>query len=665
MNTKNFMKISELKEYMDETMKLSSENIFYKYLSKIFSNLMEREEQINNTKSKRFSRENNSFLFLQKDVSVNNLVPDKMSQNDLCLSLNNFLDYMNVQEFIGQRIYKYLIKSKKNEKLSNNDFCDGLHRLYFGNTNELINFTFFLADFNNDGKIYQSDMRMILAYIPCSSEFSQKNYLKQINKIINTFFEDKLKKDEIIYEENEQEINLEIFKKYILEYDENNNKEKQNELNNEFLYEYDFNAPFFYFISIMSYIYKNLPFNKNTVEYFAIKKNNKKIKMGLEKNGSQTMRINNLIFTENKGLGHLKSLSNTKTNSFSKNNATTATKRYSMHYSNRMIKEVLPKIGRTNLFSIKKSESQIFLKKENEEKIISKAQINKNQNQNTSRSMNRHDYIISKKKDLSNQNLPYVNISQQKEQTIETNISLFRKSNKLKKKKLSPSNHDNLSNSTTKNTSMLFLNKSNSNELKEKCINLRHKLPPIPINPKKYSPIIGAEHIFKLNEEIKNEIDEPEEFILCEYSDNDGDNKNSFCAKDNTKSGNISQLNEVYLLKYEENDFHINNLNKYYALIEGKELLFFSSEQKNEFCDLWYINKSYISTGKESILKNQYYTINITYENNFIKKLYFLEENICQSFSLSLKNAIKDYNFNDYYELLNTVGEGHFGKVYK
>ena len=71
----------------------------------------------------------------------------------------------------------------------------------------------------------------------------------------------------------------------------------------------------------MSYIYKNLPFNKNTIEYFAIKKNNKKIKMGLEKNGSQTMRIKNLIFTENKGLGHLKSLSNTKTNSFSKNNA--------------------------------------------------------------------------------------------------------------------------------------------------------------------------------------------------------------------------------------------------------------------------------------------------------------------------------------------------------
>ena len=201
MNTKNFMNISELKQYMNESMKLSSDNIFIKYLSKIFMNLMQREENVNNTKSKRFSREQNSILFLQKDASVNNLVPDKLSQNDVNLSLNVFLDYLNIQEFIGQRIYKYLKKNKKSEKISKNDFCEGLNRLYYGNINDLINFTFFLADFNNDGKIYQTDMKIILAHIPCMTEFSQKKYLKQINKIINTFFEDKLKKDEIIYDE--------------------------------------------------------------------------------------------------------------------------------------------------------------------------------------------------------------------------------------------------------------------------------------------------------------------------------------------------------------------------------------------------------------------------------------------------------------------------------
>ena len=106
MNNRNFMNISELEEYKNNTMKLSSENLFNKYLSKIFTNLMQREENINNSNAKKFSRELSSSLFLQKDVSVNNLVPDKFSQKDINLSLNIFLDYMNIQEFIGERIYK-------------------------------------------------------------------------------------------------------------------------------------------------------------------------------------------------------------------------------------------------------------------------------------------------------------------------------------------------------------------------------------------------------------------------------------------------------------------------------------------------------------------------------------------------------------------------------
>ena len=652
-----------MKEYMNESMKLSSEIIFTKYLSKIFMNLLQREEKINNTKSKRFSREQNSHLFLQKDVSVNNLVPDKLSQNDIHLSLNVFLDYLNIQEFIGQRIYNYLNKNNNNEKLSKNDFCDGLNHLYYGNINELIKLTFFLADFNNDGKIYQSDMKMILAYIPCLTEFSQKKYLKQINKIINSFFEEKINKDEIIYEENEPELNLEIFQKYIEEYNSDDIKEeKHDEFNNDFMYDYnyDYNAPFFYFISIISYIFKNLPFNRDNIEFFAIKKNNKKV---IEKNWLETVKTKKLMFTESKGVGLLRSFSNTKTNSFFNNNATTASKKNSVNHSNKTIKDVLPKINRTNLFSIQKSGSQIFLKKDKVQKAISKASINKNNIKNSSRSINKHEYIISKKIDLSSNNLPSLNISQKKENTIVSSMASFRKSNKVTQKKLSPSNHENLSNITTKNSTLLFLNKSNSNEQNSNCINLRNKLPSISVNQNKYSPIIGVEGNFKVKEEIKNEIEEPEEFILCEYSDNDEENRNNLFGQDSKKSENIFHLNSAYLFKYDDNDFHSNILNKYFALIKEKEIIFFSSEQKTEFCDLWYINKSYISTGKEFIGKNQYFTIKITFENNFIKKLYFLNENICQNFSLSIKNAIKDYNFNDYYELMNLVGEGHFGKA--
>ena len=669
MNNRNFQSISELQEYINRVIKLSSENIFHKYLSKIFSNLLQREEKINDTKNKLISRDKNSPLFLLKDSYVSNLVPDKIKQKDLNISLNTFLDYINIQEFIGEKIYKYLKGEKKSEKLSKNEFCEGLNRLYYGNINDLINFTFFLADFNNKGKIYKTDMKLILAYIPCISEFSQKNYVKQINKIINNFFDDKLNKDEILYEGNEQQLNLEIFQKYINEYHikTQNKSEKQFEINSEeFLNDYDYNAPFFYFISIISYLFKNLPFNPKTVEYFNNFNNKKKIKVGimaLDKNGMETMR-KNLINTESKLNNNFFS---TKSNSFFKSNLLSTAKRNSINNNYREIKEALPKIGRTNLFSIKKSGSQIFLKKDEVQKGISNVQIIKkeNKNKNISRSTNKNEFLMTQRKGFSNRNLPNLKqVHQQNEISLgDNNFRRFKKVNI--NKKISPVKNDNLSESTTKNTSLLFLNKSNSNDIREKFINLRQKLPAIYINQKKYSPRIGLECNLKLKEEIKNNVVEPDEFILCEYSDNDDENRNSLCGRDSNKSDNIFQLNEAYLYRYSDNDLQPNILNKYYALIKEKEILFFSSDQKTDLNDIWYINKSYISTGREIISKKNYYTINITFENNFVKKLYFLNENICQSFSLSIKNTIKDYNFNDYYDLMNTVGEGHFGKVSK
>ena len=639
MNNMNFINISEFEEYRKENMKLPSEILFNKYLSKIYTNLVQREEQINLNKLKKISRESN-----------NN------KQNEINLSLNIFLEYIDIQEFIAQRIYKFLNKSEKSEKLSKNDFCEGLNHLYFGNIKDLINFTFFLADYNNDGKIYKTDMKQILSYIPSLSEFSQKNYIKQINKIINTFFDEKIKNDEIIYTETEQEINLEIFSKYIMEYNENNkNNEKQGEGNCDFLNEYDFNAPFFYFISIISYIFKNLPFNIKTVEYFSNFANKKKLKSSISsinKNNFELSREQKLLSTDIKSV-------TIKNNTFFRSTISTTQKK-NINNSNHFIKEALPKIGKSNLFSIKKSGSQIILKKTAQKSLY--ANTNQKSIQNLSKSIGKYEYIISKKKDLSDPNLPMVKLNQKK-----FDNALFRHTNKYNKKKLSPighDNHDNLSNSTTKNTSVLVLNKSNSNEIREKYINLRQKLPSISVNQKKYSPIIGAER-YNWKEEIKNDIEEPEEFMLCEYSDNDDENRNSSGGRDSNKSDNIFQLSESYLYKYNENDTFLNSLDKYYAIIKEKELLFFTSEQKTELLDLWYINKSYISTGKETIKKKIYFTINITYENNFVKKLYFLNENICQNFSLSIKNAIKDYNFLDYYDLMNSLGEGHFGKVYK
>ena len=118
------------------------------------------------------------------------------------------------------------------------------------------------------------------------------------------------------------------------------------------------------------------------------------------------------------------------------------------------------------------------------------------------------------------------------------------------------------------------------------------------------------------------------------------------------------------LNKLDDNE-NINKLNKYYAMLSGKEILFFSSELKNELCDLWFIYNSYISTNKEKINGINYYTITISFNNNRINKLYFINEKQCQDFSKRIKKSIKSLDFEEQYELLDKVGHGHFGKVYK
>ena len=68
-----------------------------------------------------------------------------------------------------------------------------------------------------------------------------------------------------------------------------NQRENQKEINSEFSYDYNCNAPFFYYISIISYLFKNLPFEPKTVEYFAINNNKRKSKPGILKTKRNTV----------------------------------------------------------------------------------------------------------------------------------------------------------------------------------------------------------------------------------------------------------------------------------------------------------------------------------------------------------------------------------------
>ena len=112
-----------------------------------------------NPRRSKLSKANNIMIpSIKNPINKNYEIPkSKIIDRGLCLK--TFLEYFNVQELKGERIFKYFNKSKTN-KLNKNDFCKGLNDLYYGDVKNLIKFTFFLADFNDDGIMYKTDMKL-------------------------------------------------------------------------------------------------------------------------------------------------------------------------------------------------------------------------------------------------------------------------------------------------------------------------------------------------------------------------------------------------------------------------------------------------------------------------------------------------------------------------
>ena len=659
---KTFNSYSELLEHKN-TLSLSSDLIFRDYLSKIYSNLLQREEffgKSNSIEVPRHSMElkcKDSLLFSIKNASfINNQMKPSNKVVDKGISLKSFLEYMDIQEFIGERIYKYLNKSKNN-KLNKNDFCVEMNNLYYGDTKNLIEFTFFLADFNDDGFVYKSDMKLILAYIPSATEFSQKLKFKQINRIINLFFDEKIEKKEDC---EEKEIRYEQYLKYVEEYINNENKENK-KINSEILNDFNYNAPFFYFISILSYLFKNCPFNAKNVDYFIYSKTKRKLL--LYRNEKKYLSQKKLLSTSKKDLDY------SYINSFEKTSTkfdSSIIKKKSFIKNKLIIDASLARIDKKDLFQKKKSSSQIMLSNKNKYATLRNSQTKKPKNI-------KRDYVISKK-----------NIEKNNEKKL-VQKNLFNKNN-IKIKNNSSSNID--ESILSKNYSPLIdnyfrqspninqkyncpnlFNSINSNETNGSTNNSSYHL--IKINSKIKVPLIHQskekEKMFPLSvgcklKDEKNEIEQPGDFVLCEYSSEEDNNNNKNNSKNN--SSDEAASDEVFIYKIDKNE-SINKLNKYYAMLSEKEILFFSSELKNELCDLWFINKSFITSDKEKINGAYYYTITITYNNRRANKLFFIEEKTCQDFSKRLKKATKMENFEESYQLLDSVGHGHFGIVYK
>ena len=621
MNSRFFNSISELNEYK-RSLNLTSDSVFTQYLNKIHSNLLQREEtNIDKNLTKRKLSNDISNVSTIKKIFSQNKIYQKLN-GDNGISLKTFLEYMNIQDFIGERLFKYFNKSKNNI-LNKTEFTNGISNLYYSDIPDLIKLTFFLGDFNEDGKIYKYDMKLLLTYIPSSSDIVQKIKIKQISKIINAFFNEKIQDNKI---DDEKEIDFDTYNKYIKEYNDKRNS-NNNLDDNDILNEFNNNAPFFYFISILSYLFYNCQFNVQNVNYFA-----KKTKYILKKSEPKDVnKRNTLLTTIKKGdsAENGKEMIGLMTNVSEKN---------------KFRIEAIPKIGQKNLFKPHRSTSQKIIISDNNITKLKNILNKKREN------IKEKEYIYAKEKD------------EIKYSKIKKEINMFKKKISGKQGCLSPFQR-NILNDFTRSPPLNSIVNKHSNEENNNSINklrysLKSKLPSI--TKEKSTPLSVPIHFKKIDKDFKM----PSEFVLCDLSESDDSQKNMDVIQEEQKD----DIPGIYCFKNNEENNSINQiiLNKFYAILSGKEILFFSNENKTELLDLWYVFKSHITIGKESINNTHYHSVNINYFNtDTINKIYFLKDNECQSFAKKIKKAIHDLSFNDFYELGDELGQGHFAKVCK
>ena len=342
--------------YFDDFEEYRKNNIFnisnillIQYLNIIYPNLVLRE---------------NDFIEMNEpksDILSQNIISNK-TLIEKQISSATFSQYLGIQNLISERIFKYIDKSKKG-KISKYDFCNGLYLLYFGNVSELSKLTFYICDFNDDGKIFKSDMKLILSYIPKQSNSNNSNqhdYIKQINKVINELF------DEI----NSEEINYDFYLSKVT--DGINNK--------------NLNGAFFLFINLLKYLFLNKPFNKDNIDSVNFVKDRHLLKVSVPKGGS----VKNLNTFIKKSLAKSEMFKSNINNNINNINAPimfNLTRKKDKKYTDYKLfeknNEGIGKVQKKDLFSIKKSSSTSNI----EPKIQKKYEIIK------------HDFIMAKDKE--------------------------------------------------------------------------------------------------------------------------------------------------------------------------------------------------------------------------------------------------------------------------
>ena len=642
MNVKiKITNFDEFEEYRKRYIIVNPHILFTQYLTALFPNLVLREEAISEYMDSSSSK---------YDVTSYKIINNK-NLKDQTISKNTFIQYMGIQDIISERIFKYIDKNNKGH-LTKNEFCLGVYQLFYANFTELSKLSFFICDFNEDGKIYKSDMKLILAYIPKPlnsnfSNISQQEYIKKINNIIDEFFKSiRQKKHEEI-----NEINYDLYFTKL----------------NEALKENKINGALFLFINLLKYIFVNKPFNKESILAIKYVKDKYLLKATIPKNLNTVIKNYIPFMTQNKKKENeeFNEISDRNERDYNDFLAVSFLRKYNKKYTEYKVPNKnfnLEKFTKNNLFLSKKpsgtlEQSQIQKDFEGTKYDLNGSNVKYSYSNNN---MKFHYEKIEPKKKIYNRNASIGRLSSGKnilKFSSKVNSDFFLKDKLHRSTMKIPENVIDKNKVESKKNILPYLS-SSSNSIQFK-IKTQNKKSEIKIKP-----------FLKLKGKVLSQPD------ILENVNKNGQNKDNKENKDKLSElieeiniSNSFPLNQeqdygAYLYKYAEENNDI--FKKYFAVISQKEILFYSSNLKNDLCTIWYIYDSIISIPSKIIInKCPYYPIKIIYKNDVMCVIFFEEKEAQIEFGNKLKININNTDFEENYEIGDEIGQGHFAVVKK
>ncbi len=620
-------------DYLRNLIKFQSETFFSNYLNDIYDSLLKRIPTLEQCQSMKISVQPNG------------------------ITSKIFNEYMGYQFYISKKLFNALCKNKNNI-LSKSEFRNGLFNLFLGDFNQTVDIIFDLYDFNKDGKIYKSDVKLILNYLPLKENINyetQKDAFEKIEIIVDKTFN------------------------------------KKNQLNKEdYINVVKENVPET-FLNLLLYFYMNLPFDINGVNSYKY----------LIKKGIFHQRTNptKLVLLNAKNNKRLNSKKLSTKNIFEENEKKNNNNNFILGSLSLRKKSSSTK----NLFENTKIKNFEEYQNQHQKIIKTKDFINATPKPKNEKTSNLFHSSSSVKLNQTKENFLFS--TTKKKFFNNNNINNKISNNTILKKNISGST-TNIMKGTNLFKKSILNSHSNLNLVNA---NVKYKLSPV-IKYSKFSP--NSDYIKKNIEKEKEVEEEIDDFVLCEDENDDNNNNNEIknfeilsskellrfslpesskkiklMEKSNSNNVNNNNVNnspsinnknnemfdnnlpklsiqiEDYIYKYDKNEF---DLKRFYCCIKGFDLLFFSSNLKNDFVNLFNFRNTFLtSSDKVNINKISYFPIKISFSNNNYLYLYFISDKIRNKWLNKMKEIIKNFDFEDYYELKENLGEGDFATVQK